>query len=194
MLRIPHPWIVLIVLVVALVAFWDKSPQDLLGDSREKSSNFPHAYMTDIEMREYGTDGKLRNILTTDAAEHYQVNPNQPGTEDYTLIQKPYLIFSSSATNAPWIITAEQGRIDQNGQRVTLITAVNASQQSPEQGLIELLTSELHIKTSEQYAETDKAVKMRAQQGHLDTVGLKAFLSEDRIELLSQVRGTYEPR
>src|SRR5690606_41333481 len=75
-----------------------------------------------------------------------------------------------------------------------LFTDVRVFQESEQEGLLELLTSELRIKASQQYAETDKAVKMRAQQGHLDTLGMKAYLGEDRIELLSRVRGTYEPQ
>lgn len=193
MLRIRPVWIFISLLVVAMAAFWDKSPSDLLGEA-SKTSNFPQAYMTDIELREYDLEGKLRNILVTRNAEYYQTDPSAPGPSDYTLLEHPNVVFSSATGNAPWLLTAHQGRIDQNGKRVTLITDVHASQQSAEQGLIELLTSELQIKTAEQYAETDKAVKMRAQQGHLDTIGMKAFLSEDRIELLSQVRGTYEPR
>jgi lipopolysaccharide export system protein LptC len=193
MSRIPLPWLVVSLLVIALVAFWDKSPNDLLNEEPDRASNFPQAYMTDIELREYDTEGQLRNIMTTQAAEYFQVDPARQSTQDYTLIDRPRMIFNSTAGNAPWSVTAQQGRIGQDGVAM-LTTDVRVYQDSPKQGLIEILTSELLIKTAEQYAETDKAVKMRAQQGHLDTIGMKAFLSEDRIELLSQVRGTYEPR
>lgn len=193
-MRIPLPWIVISLSVIALVAFWDKSPSDLLGETPVRISSFPQAYMTDIELREYDESGNLRNILTTATAEHFQVNPTRPGAEDYTMLQQPQMVFSDAADLAPWHLTAKEGKIDQNGQLVTLINDVRVHQRTSEQGLLELLTSELRIKAGQQYAETDKAVKMRAQQGHLDTVGMKAYLSEDRIELLSRVRGTYEPQ
>lgn len=194
MARIPLPWVVLSLVIIGLIAFWGKSPGDLLGDGIERTATFPHAYMTDIKLREYDTSGNLRNILTTETAEHFQINPNQPGIHDYTLLKQPRMIFSDAADVAPWNLTANDGRIDQNGQLVTLLNDVRVYQQSSDEGLLELLTSELRIKASQQYAETDKAVKMRAQQGHLDTLGMKAYLGEDRIELLSQVRGTYEPQ
>ena len=193
MSRIPLPYIVIALIVVALVAFWDKSPNDLLEEDVSEASRFPQAYMTDIEMREYDTDGKLRNTLTTNSAEYFQANPKRPSAKDYTVLNEPRMVFSSAQGTAPWLLTAQSGRIDQNGQMATLSNNVRAFQESNSQGLTEILTSELRIKTAKQYAETDKAVKMRAQQGQLDTVGMKAFLSEDRIELLSQVRGTYEP-
>ena len=194
MSRIPLPWVVVSLLVIGLVAFWDKSPTELLGEDIVRNANFPQAYMTDIELREYDADGNLRNILTTDTAEHFQINPNRPGPNDYTMLTQPRMLFSENADIAPWHLTANEGKIDQNGQLVTLFNDVRVYQQSPEEGLLELLTSELRIKASQQYAETDKAVKMRAQQGHLDTLGMKAYLGEDRIELLSRVRGTYEPQ
>lgn len=193
MLHIRPVWIFISLAAVAAVAFWNKSPSDLLDNTLAKATNFPQAYMTDIEIREHDLSGKLRNTLITRSAEYYQFDSKGPSSADYTLLEQPNLVVTG-AGSAPWVVTADQGRIDQNGQRVTLTDNVRAAQQSAEQGLIELLTSELRIKTAEQYAETDKAVKMRAQQGHLDTIGMKAFLSEDRIELLSQVRGTYEPR
>jgi lipopolysaccharide export system protein LptC len=180
MSRIPLPWVVIALLVIGLVAFWDKSPNELLGEDIVRSANFPQAYMTSIKLREYDAEGNLRSILTTDTAEHFQVNPLRPGPKDYTMLAQH--------------LTAEEGRIDQNGQLITLFTDVRVFQESEQEGLLELLTSELRIKASQQYAETDKAVKMRAQQGHLDTLGMKAYLGEDRIELLSRVRGTYEPQ
>lgn len=194
MSRIPLPWIVIFLVVIGVVAFWDKSPTELLSDPPERSASFPQAYMTNITLREYDTSGNLRNILTTETAEHFQVNPAQPGPTDYTMLSQPRMVFSETAATAPWHLAANEGRIDQNGETVTLFNDVRVHQQSPDEGLLELLTSELRIKASEQYAETDKAVKMRAQQGHLDTLGMKAYLGEDRIELLSKVRGTYEPQ
>ena len=194
MSRIPLHWIAIFLIIVAFVAFWDKSPNDLLDiEPIAESSRFPQAYMTDIALREYNPTGTLSNTLATRSAEYFQINPQQMGPQDYTLLEQPRMIFSSESGVSPWYLTAEQGRINQNGEQVTLLDNVQAQQQSTTQGLIELLTSELHLHTVRQYAETDKAVKMRAQQGQLDTLGMKAFLSEDRIELLSQVRGIYEP-
>lgn len=194
MSRIPLHWIAIFLIIVALVAFWDKSPNDLLDiEPVAEASHFPQAYMTDIVLREHSPTGTLRNTLATRSAEYFQVNPKRMGPRDYTLLEQPRMIFSSESGVSPWYLTAEQGRINQNGEHVKLLDNVQAQQQSATQGLVELLTSELHLHTARQYAETDKAVKMRAQQGQLDTLGMKAFLSEDRIELLSEVRGTYEP-
>ncbi len=49
------------------------------------------------------------------------------------------------------------------------------------------------MEPNRQYAETSKAVKMRSPRGQHEAIGMRADLSKDHIELLSEVRGTYEP-
>lgn len=193
MLRIPLPWLAIIALLVLAFILWEKSPSVLSTTPPTEAGEFPYAFMTDIETLEYDDEGKLRYRMVTLAAKHYQANLNQAGPKDYTLIEEPQLAFFSENDTAPWYLSAMEGRSDNNGQQIMLRTNVVAEQTSTSQGLIRASTSELHVKIGEQYAETDKAVKMRAQQGEIETVGMQAFLNEDRIELLSQVRGTYAP-
>jgi lipopolysaccharide export system protein LptC len=193
MLRIPLPWLAIIALLVLAFILWEKSPSVLTTPPQTEAGEFPYAFMTDIETLEYDNEGKLRYRMITLAAKHYQTDLNKAGPKDYTLIEEPQLAFYSENDSAPWHLSAMEGRSDNNGERITLRTNVLAEQQSTSQGLIQATTSKLSIKIAEQYAETDKAVKMRAQQGEIETVGMQAFLNEDRIELLSQVRGTYAP-
>ena len=46
---------------------------------------------------------------------------------------------------------------------------------------------------AENYADTDETVRMETSNGVLTGIGMKAYLDEQRVELLSQVRGYYEP-
>lgn len=193
MLRIPLPWLAIIALLVLAFILWEKSPSVLSTPAPTEASEFPYAFMTDIETLEYDEEGKLRYRMVTLAAKHFQANLNQASPKDYTLIEEPRLAFFSENDTAPWHLSAMEGRSDNNGQQIMLRTDVVAEQISTSQGLIRASTSELYVKIGEQYAETDKAVKMRAQQGEIETVGMQAFLNEDRIELLSHVRGTYAP-
>src|SRR5690606_5207246 len=131
MSRIPLHWIAIFLIIVAFVAFWDKSPNDLLDiEPIAESSRFPQAYMTDIALREYNPTGTLSNTLATRSAEYFQINPQQMGPQDYTLLEQPRMIFSSESGGAPWYLTAEQGRIKQNGEQVTLLDNVQADRKS----------------------------------------------------------------
>ena len=90
-------------------------------------------------------------------------------------------------------MTAQAGRSDNNGELFTLNTDVLVQQESQTQGIVSINTAELRLNTREQFAETSKAVTMRSAKTQLETTGLRAYIKQDRIELLSNVTGTYEP-
>jgi lipopolysaccharide export system protein LptC len=193
MLRIPKQWLALIALLVVGLLLLEKSPTVLLDPVDTESSEFPYAYMTNIETTEFDTSGKMRYKMTTPAARFYQLDPTTPGPQDYTLIDHPRILFYAEGDTSPWYLSAVKGHTDASGERVRLTTDVEAQQDSNRHGLIRVTTSELLVLPAQQYAETDKAVKMRARQNEIETQGMRAYLDEDRIELLSQVRGTYAP-
>lgn len=191
--RFPKQWLALIALLVVGLIMLEKSPTAIIEKVSTEPTDFPYAFMTEIETIEYDTTGKLHYKLNTPAARYFQLDPVQAGPQDYTVIDQPRIVIFSANDTAPWHISAERGHSDANGQQVRLTTDVKAEQVSGRHGLMSVTTSELLINPALQYAETDKPVNMRAQQSHIETVGMRAYLSEDRIELLSNVRGSYAP-
>jgi lipopolysaccharide export system protein LptC len=191
--RFPKQWLALIALLVIGLIMLEKSPTVTIEPLRADPTRFPYAFMTEIETIEYDPTGKLRYKLNTPAARYFQADPMQPGPQDYTIIDQPRIVIFSANDTAPWHLSAERGQSDANGQQVRLTTDVRAEQDSARHGLMSVTTSELLINPALQYAETDKPVNMRAQQSHIETIGMRAYLSEDRIELLSSVRGSYAP-
>lgn len=58
-----------------------------------------------------------------------------------------------------------------------------------------IVTSELRVQPSEDYAETDEKVRVESDADWLDAVGLQAWLRPpSRLKFLSQVKGYYVPR
>ena len=68
-----------------------------------------------------------------------------------------------------------------------------ARQTSEKQGEITITTSDLRLNTREQFAETSKAVIMRTAKSQINAIGMRADIKRDYIQLLSNVKGTYEP-
>lgn len=188
----PLTWIGLF-LLTALVAIWDYSPEDLLRPTPEEAqSRFPQAFMTASETRHYDADGKLQYQTLSERADHFQQLPNHSSPRDYSLIQAPDVtVFGEDPS--PWRLTARLGRSDAAGEILIFTGEVRAWQQSAN-GTTEITTPELEVEPNRQFAQTDKAVTMRSPQGRHDAVGMRADLAKDHIELLSEVRGTYEPR
>lgn len=194
MLRIPLPWLTLIVATLLFFVLREKSPTELLSPTiNEEVVRFPHAYMIDIDTEDFDQDGKLISRMSTPAAQHFQINPDAPGPEDHTIFTQPKMFFFSERDATPWRLSAAEGHSDANGNVITLTNNVRIEQQDADSSSFLVTTSLLTIRPLDQFAETDKAVKMRAPQGVVETIGMQAWLNEDRIELLSKVRGTYAP-
>lgn len=195
--RIPHyvptPWLIAFALVICFFAFSLRQKAELMGYEYDLSG-FPQTYMKDVETREFDTQGKLHYQLSTPQVTHYQVNPDGPSDGDYTLIEHPNMAFYDADSAAPWLVSAKTGRSEANGQLLRLLDNVLIQQKTPNQGLIQITTSELRVRASEQFAETDKAVKMRSAKGQIDAVGMDADLAQSRLQLKSQVKAVYDPR
>lgn len=190
---VPAPWLVAIALVICFFSFSLRQKAELPGYEYDLSG-FPQIYMKEVETREFDAQGKLHYQLSTPQVTHYQVSPDGPSNSDYTLIERPNMAFYDADANAPWLVTAETGRSEANGQLLRLLDNVLIQQQTPTQGLIQITTSELHVRASEQFAETDKAVKMRSAKGQIDAIGMDADLAQSRLQLKSQVKAVYDPR
>lgn len=57
-----------------------------------------------------------------------------------------------------------------------------------------LTTSRLSVFPEREYAETQQPVKIEAANGVTTAVGMKAYLDDSRMHLLSSVRGQHEVR
>lgn len=190
---VPTPWLVALVLAIGYFAFSLRpKPELVIHDT--SASRFPQFYMKDIKTREFDPQGKLHFQLETPLATHYQVNPEGPTLDDYTLIARPNMAFYDAESNAPWLVSAETGRSEANGNLLRLLDNILIQQQTPTQGLIQITTSELLVRAREQFAETDKAVKMRSAKGQIDAIGMDADLAQSRLQLKSQVKAVYDPR
>lgn len=190
---IPAPWLIALALVICFFAFSLRQKAELTGYEYDLSG-FPQIYMQEVKTREFDAQGQLHYQLSTPQITHYQLNPDGPSESDYTLIEQPDMAFYDAESAAPWLVTAENGRSEANGQLIRLLDNVLIQQQTPAQGLIQITTSELRVRASEQFAETDKAVKMRSAKGQIDAIGMDADLAQSRLQLKSQVKAVYDPR
>jgi len=190
---VPAPWLIAFALVICFFAFSLRQKAELVGYEYD-ASGFPQIYMKAVETREFDAQGKLHYQLSTPQVTHFQANPDGPSDADYTLIERPDMAFYDTEANAPWLVSANTGRSEANGQLIRLLDNVLIQQQTPTQGLIQITTRELQVRASEQFAETDKAVNMRSAKGQIDAIGMDADLAQSRLQLKSQVKAVYDPR
>ena len=93
-----------------------------------------------------------------------------------------------------WRVQAEQGWIAADNQSVRLDGEVTMHR-SAESGKppVVVTTRDVLIRLDERQAETAAPARAVTPAGELRAVGLRAFLDAERLELLSEVRGVYEP-
>ena len=190
-LLMPLPWVAVCLLIIVFVSVkYAGNIQEVISP-KEKPREFPQIFMTDIDMREFNETGALHYQLKTPLVRHFQQG-EKAGSTDYTLLDTPRLLFIGKDKPA-WNISADAGRSNANNALFTLSKNVVALQTSPTQGEISVTTEEMRVNTRDQFAETDKAVTMRTAKGKMETLGMRADIKNDHLELLSNVKGTYEP-
>lgn len=173
------------------IMLWEFSPEQMLRDPEPVRADFPQAYVIGSHSRQFDEQGQLRYVLVTEEVNHYQYHANRASDRDYTWVENPDITLLDPE-QPPWYLTAERGRSNPGDDSLTLIEQVRLWQEA-ERGLVEMTTPEITLWPERQFAKTYKPVKMRAPGGNQEAVGLEADLGEDRIQLLSEVRGTYAP-
>jgi lipopolysaccharide export system protein LptC len=117
--------------------------------------------------------------------------PGQLGT----WIEQPVLDwYQPDGETREWRLRADQGWIaaDQQSMRLeggVVMTRTTESGKPP----VEVITRDVLIRPAERYAETAAPARAVTPGGELRAVGVRAWLDREQLELLSEVRGYYEP-
>lgn len=133
---------------------------------------------------------------------------NEQGRREYTLsavhavqlpdpqgswLEKPVLTLFEDEIIA-WLLHAERAWVSSNYELIRLeggvsLTRPAATGKSP----VFITTPKAWIRPTESYVETAEAVRAETPGGVLTSVGARAYLREQQVELLSEVRGNYVP-
>ncbi|GAA5523966.1 lipopolysaccharide export system protein LptC [Microbulbifer aestuariivivens] len=178
-------------IVVALISvglwFSESPPQQLLG-KRPTPKEFDRAadlIIRGAKTRHFSPEGTLAYRLDADSVTYFQF-----ARRDRANLDQPRIVFYQGQSPR-WRTESETGVAYNNGERVVLRGDVNIWE-LPQAGGIHLQTAAITIKPREEFAETDKVVKIAAGANRTEGRGLRAYLKEDRVEILSEVQSIYE--
>lgn len=151
-----------------------------------KLTHEPDYTMDNFVVTAMGPHGKPEHKLAARYMAHY---PDDGSTE----FTKPHItVFQKNS--APWHIHAERGWMGADRKVVLLRGAVlMENPQAPASRAIRLTTRDMRVRVDEEYAETDQPVTIRGQASIVKAIGMRAFLKEGRVQLLTEVRGSYAP-
>lgn len=174
-------------LLVAALGYWNLNPDEAHtvkgGGTPENLVDF---YAHNTFTVQYQADGKLHYEMTADKVEHIK-------TSDITLITTPNMNLFRG-TEHPWKIRSEHGEVAPGGSEVELIDKVRVERTDAKGRPTILTTSRLTVFPDKEYAQTQQAVRIDAANGVTTAQGMKAYMNDGRMLLLSNVRGQHEAR
>jgi len=88
-------------------------------------------------------------------------------------------------------IQAREGRMPDSQERIILAGDVLLHDNPPSGRLTEMRTELLTLYPPRDYAHTDQPVRVTRGPDYTDSRGMEIFFDEQRVELLSEVKGTY---
>jgi len=175
-----------LILVSGLVGWLMEGVGPRRPPSEEELRHDPDYYMEKFTVTAMNSAGQPRYRLDGDHMQHYP-------DDDTTELTKPHIeIYAEAAP--PWYIDAERGWVSADGELVLLLGGVLARQEDTAAKRTTTLTSdELRIRPNDEYAETDKPVTLKSGPNIVEAIGMRAYIREGRLQLLSNARGKYEP-
>lgn len=186
--RLPNPvLLILAALLLAAVGYWNIDPDSFSGKPAQgDAQNAIDFYAINATTLQYQADGKLHYELTTAKVEHVNAS-------DITLLTHPDLLLYRDS-ELPWHVRSERGEVAPQGAEVELIDQVRVERTDAKGRPIILSTSRLTVFPEKEYAQTRQAVRIDAANGVTTAQGMKAYLNDGRMLLLSNVRGQHEVR
>ncbi len=144
----------------------------------------PDYYLEGVSATVIDAAGKPRYQLQAQRVEHF------PDNNEISL-EAPQLEMIRE-DDSRWFIRSETGTILENGDRILLHGEVILTQRGREPASqIKMVTRDLTVLPPEDFAETAQRVIITQSRNQLSGTGMRAYLAEDRLELLADGKGTY---
>jgi len=178
----------LLLAIIASVSYWvlDKLNEDDVTQL-SKLAHYPDYYMENFTTLTMNQDGTPKNRLNATYLAHY---PDDNTSE----LHEPQLeMFRQD--KPPIIVKSDKGWVTSNNDVILLSGNVYLHQNDADGNpKLELITEDARILVGEKYAETDKATTLISKKSVTTAIGMRAYLQEQRMEFLNNVRTTIEAR
>lgn len=165
--------------------YFASAPQTIKLDNNALSIT-ADSVITRLSVRQYDEQGKLVNYLQTPELRHIPQG-------DTHLLESPHIIIAQD--NQPdWDIRSNKAKAIHGGEQITFIKDVVVHQQADKRTEESTLrTDELVYLPKQKLATSALTVTFERPGSLVHSDGMRAYLAEKHIQLLSRARATYEP-
>lgn len=155
--------------------------------AQARISHDPDYTMENFVATAIGIQGKPKNRLQSRSMAHFPDND----TSEFTL---PHITIFPEV-KVPWEITSKRGWMSGNQEFILLRDAVLIENPTAvPRKRVTVVTRDLRVLADKEYAETDQPTIITSQGSVTYGTGMRAYIREGRLQLLSKVRGIYEPK
>jgi len=179
---------VYLVLFVLVLGSWFLADLFEPEETREVKvvDHSPDYFSSGYYKKEMAENGLAKNELIADKMTHY----SDDGT---THLESPVMTLYNSDT-PPWVIRSEAGVIKADGDNLLLTGKVLITRAAmKKRKSFKINTSNLRVKLSISYAETDEWAEIIDGRNKTEGIGLEStFVDPVRLKFLSRVKGRYE--
>lgn len=179
--------IAIVLLTAAAVGSWYLARPGAEDDGADRAFEPTHRgyYLKEVRILGTGDDGKLLYEIEARYAEQM---------EDHSIEFTGVHVRYTPESEVPWSVNANSATLSEGDPGITLRGDVYAlSEGSDDAEKTEILTQYLTLDPERFVAETDARVQIRFGVRSLTATGMLASLSDDRIELKSNVSGKIVP-
>lgn len=175
----------LVVATVLGLVIWQGAEQGGQGP-QSSGTREPESFANNAVYRSYDAQGQLSSILRSPRVEQFS-------DSDVAHMSTPRGTVFSKQSHQPWLLQAEQGTYNSQTDKLHLEGHVLITRPSPGQMPTQMHTPRLTLDNAQRIVHTDAPVTINGPQGTTHAVGMKAWINQRVLELLSQVNGTYQP-
>jgi lipopolysaccharide export system protein LptC len=180
-------YIILLAGLAALSTWFLFSVQSSLQENQVQDDKSPVLTMNGVQATRMNELGQREYVLT---APRLMQLPGEQGT----VIEQPYFEIFRDGNIPDWTLLAEQGWIAPDHDLIRLQDTVTLIRPQIDDRLpVTITTRNVLIRTEEQMVETMEPVHMETPNGVVNAIGLKSLFNQKQLDLLSTVRGSYEP-
>lgn len=144
--------------------------------------------MSNMVLDRFTPNGELNYRITADTVTHYPAG-------DLSVLDNPAMTWIEPG-RSPWLVTARSGVLSPDAStaedRLVLQDSVVAQGTSTAGKALTITTESLTVEPATKELNTAVAVALDSGTLHLTSVGMRANLTADRIDLFEEVRGHYE--
>lgn len=154
-------------------------------DPGTPAGDVPDLYMVNFTTTTMNQQGRPDRRLSAERMAHF------PATGIQEFVRPHLSLYQESGE--PWQVSSERGVLSADGDELMLLGEVDIWRNNPDGTLgIRIETSDVRVLPDTEYAETDDSALITTASGRTSGVGMRAFLKQERVELLSEVHTIVE--